>query len=110
MYGYVRDRALAFLNFHPVRGDLRCDACAIVEMLVRRNLTLDLHGDSVTVQTFNGFLCELRRRGYLVHLHHSERVTKKRRWRYVRDCLVLPFVFVPSKSNEGMRRPALTTS
>lgn len=44
----------------------RCDVCRILKVLRRSNQTLTVLGDSIMSQAFDGLVCELRRRAYLV--------------------------------------------
>jgi GDSL/SGNH-like Acyl-Esterase family found in Pmr5 and Cas1p len=48
-----------------------CDICEIVEIARRNNLTISFVGDSMQHQVFDGFTCELHRRGYSVTLQDA---------------------------------------
>jgi hypothetical protein len=43
-----------------------CDVCRIIDFLTVFNWTFSMVGDSMSLQTFTGLECELRRRGYNV--------------------------------------------
>ncbi|CAB9501864.1 expressed unknown protein [Seminavis robusta] len=48
--------------------DTKCDVCKIVEIVLKHNISLSFLGDSMHHQIFDGFTCELYRRGYQVNV------------------------------------------
>lgn len=46
--------------------DSGCDACRIIHLAMDHNLNISFWGDSITSQSYEGFLCELYRRDYRV--------------------------------------------
>jgi hypothetical protein len=66
-FGYQRNEALALsslprLAYNIPHRDMECDACRIIDVLWEYNWTMAFLGDSLTVQSFLAFECELRRR------------------------------------------------
>ena len=43
-----------------------CDICRILDILRQHNESLTIMGDSMTMQVFDGFLCEIMRRQYIL--------------------------------------------
>ena len=62
-YEYVERQSLQFLNTWATDS---CDVCRVLEILRQQNLPLVILGDSMTLQAFDGLLCELQRRNYQV--------------------------------------------
>ena len=57
-----------------------CDVCRIIDILRIRKEPLVVMGDSLTMQTFDGFHCELERRGYIVNMTETKRLLWLRGW------------------------------
>ena len=81
-YQNVAAKAIEFLKQHPIptttgltskRNDVAtigCDVCRIIQIMQQQNwTTLAMMGDSMTRQTFEGFKCELFRRGYQIDVN-----------------------------------------
>jgi hypothetical protein len=73
---YEAAEQLALASMPPIdnvvqsKTVIRCDVCRMVDILMERNWTMAMQGDSVTRQSFFGLECELRRR----NLYQVERV------------------------------------
>jgi hypothetical protein len=57
------------------KKDLGCDACRIVNLAMEHRLNISFWGDSITSQSYDGFICELQRRNY----HVMERTVEPRK-------------------------------
>jgi hypothetical protein len=55
---------------------LPCDICNILNLMVRRNITLAFSGDSMQSQVVDGLLCEMMRRNYNVTQSDSGKLHK----------------------------------
>lgn len=80
-YERIDTLARQFADMWPVRihsGDAACDVCRLIEILRTRNETLTIMGDSMKMQAFDGFMCELKRRNYLVDKEETLRDDKQK--------------------------------
>jgi len=64
----LRQHTQEFFRDNPVaeHHDQKCDACRIVDLARRHNLTIAFMGDSIHSQVMDGLICELERRSYQV--------------------------------------------
>jgi hypothetical protein len=71
-YERIRNLASKFMDQWPTTDD-DCDICRILNILRKRKKRLTVVGDSVSLQSFEGLLCEFRRRNYLVERTRKDR-------------------------------------
>jgi hypothetical protein len=72
-FPFLRHHALQWFEENDVPSTQQeCDICEIVEIARRNSLTISFVGDSMHHQVFDGFTCELYRRGYSVTLQNAE--------------------------------------
>ena len=78
-YELVEELAMQFFHSWPAQDD-SCDVCRILDVLKTTNLPLTVLGDSLTMQAFDGLICELARRSYIVEKKYIEREQSDRGW------------------------------
>ena len=69
------------LDISSTKSTTMCDICRILDILRQHNESLTIMGDSMTMQVFDGFLCEMMRRQYiLVQQNETKRSRFDRGW------------------------------
>jgi hypothetical protein len=67
-YAALKEHTVQEMAKYPIKTEpaLPCDICNILNLMVRRNITLAFSGDSMQSQVVDGLLCEMTRRNYTV--------------------------------------------
>ena len=85
-YEYVERLSLQFLDTWSADS---CDVCRVVEILRQQTLPLVILGDSMTMQAFDGLLCELQRRNYQVETNATKTKNFNQGWGVVKSKIVV---------------------